>query len=121
MRNSRLIRLMLAGCLTVGPFAVSSFGQAAPKQSAPAESKEAADFREFIIQHPKALAELKKDPSLIAKPSYSKDHPVVGEYIAAHPKVKEIVKANPDFFANLSPTTRGGEHGQKKKSGEQKK
>jgi hypothetical protein len=112
---------MLAGGLALGPCAASSFGQATSKQSAPAESKEAADFREFIAQHPKALAELKKDPSLVAKPAFSQDHPVVGEYIAAHPKVKGIVKADPNFFANVTATTRGGEHGQKKKNGEQKK
>jgi len=120
MRNSGFIRLVLAGALTIGPFAASSFAQATAKQAAPAESKEAADFREFIAQHPKALAELKKDPSLIAKPAYSKDHPVVGEYIAAHPKIKEIVKADPHFFENLTATTPGGQHGKKNKNPEKK-
>ena len=102
MRNSPVMRLLLACSLVVGPLAAPAFPQAAPKQSAAAESKEAADFRDFIVQHPRALAELKKDPSLVSKPAYSKDHPVVGEYIAAHPKVKEIVKDNPAFFANLT-------------------
>jgi hypothetical protein len=120
MHNSPVMRLLLACSLVVGPLPAPAFPQAVPKQSAAAESKEAADFRKFVAQHPKALAELKKDPSLISKPAFSKDHPVVGRYIAAHPNVKEIVKANPDFFANLTATTPGGEHGQKKKSGEKK-
>jgi hypothetical protein len=120
MRNSLLIRLVLAGGLILAPFDASSLAQTTSKQSAPAESLEATAFRDFIAQHPKALAELKKDPSLISKPAFSKDHPVVGKYIAAHPKVKEIVKANPGFFANVTATTSGGEHGQKKKNGEKK-
>jgi hypothetical protein len=120
MQNSPAIRLLFACSLMLGPLAAPALSQDAPKQSSAAESKEAADFREFIAQHPKALAELKKDPSLVSKPAFSKDHPVVGRYLAAHPKVKEIVKANPGFFANLTPTTAGGEHGQKKKGGEKK-
>ena len=120
MRNSRLTRLLLVCSLTLGSLATPALPQATPKQTAPAESQEATAFREFIAQHPKALAELKKDPSLVSKPAFSKDHPVVGRYIAAHPKVKEIVKANPNFFANVTPTTSGGEHGKKKKNGEKK-
>lgn len=120
MRNARLIRLVLVGGLILAPFADSSLAQTTSKQSAPAESQEATAFREFIAQHPQALAELKKNPSLISKPAFSKDHPVVGRYIAAHPKVKEIVKANPGFFANVTATTPGGEHGQTKKKGEKK-
>ena len=120
MQNSPAMRLLLACSLVLGPMAVDALPQATPKQSAPAESPEAAQFREFIVQHPKALAELKKDPSLVSKPAYAKEHPVVGEYIAAHPKVKEIVKGNPNFFANLTATTQGGEHGQKNKKGEKK-
>jgi hypothetical protein len=120
MRNSLLVRLMLAGGLTLGLLPVATLAQPGSKQSAPAESKEAQAFREFIAQHPRALAELKKDPSLVSKPAFSKDHPVVGQYIAAHPKVKEIVKANPNFFADVTAATSGGEHGKKKKEGGKK-
>ena len=120
MQNSPAIRLLFACSLVLGPLTAPALSQATPKQSTSAESKEAADFREFIAQHPKALAELKKDPSLVSKPAFSKDHPVVGEYISSHPKVKEIVKANPGFFTNLTPSTPGGEHGKKKKNGEKK-
>ena len=116
MRNSHLTRLMLAAGLTLAPLAAPSLAAGTSKQTAPAESQEATAFREFIAQHPKALAELKKDPSLVSKPAFSKDHPVVGQYIAAHPKVKEIVKANPNFFENMTATTSGGEHGKKKKN-----
>ena len=112
--------MILAAGLALGWAAAPSPAQTTPKPSAPAESPEAADFRDFIVQHPQALAELKKDPSLIAKPAFSQDHLVVGEYIAAHPKVKEIVKANPDFFANLTAATPGGQHGKKKRNGEKK-
>ena len=120
MQNSAVVRLLLACSLVLGPMVAPALSQAAPQKSAPAESQEATAFREFIVQHPVALAKLKKDPSLVSKPAFSKEHPVVGQYIAAHPKVKDIVKANPNFFANLTATTPGGQHGQKKKKEEKK-
>ena len=121
MRNSLLTRLILACCLVSACLVAPLFPQAAQKQSAPAESQEASNFRAFIVQHPRALAELKKDPSLVSKPAYSQDHPVVGQYLAAHPKVKDIVKANPKFFENLTAATPGGQHGTPKKTKEEKK
>jgi hypothetical protein len=69
-----------------------------------------AEFKAFICEHPRALDELKKDPSLIGDPKFAESHEVVGEYLAAHPQVKDTVKAMPHFFDNLTATTKGGKH-----------
>jgi hypothetical protein len=83
----------------------SSFTLAADK-----DTDELNQFRTFIQEHPRALDELKKDPTLIAKPEFAQEHKVVGEYLAQHPRVPELVKATPHFFDNLKATTKGGEH-----------
>ena len=74
------------------------------------ESDELKQFRVFIQEHPRALEELKADPSLIGKPEFAKEHDVVGEYLSKHPTIKDQVKAFPHFFDNLTPTRKGGEH-----------
>jgi hypothetical protein len=84
--------------------------QPASKATSEAYSEELTQFRAFIAQHPRALAELKKDPSLISSPEFVKSHRVVGQYITNHPKVKEGVKANPDFFKAITARTPGGKH-----------
>jgi hypothetical protein len=75
-----------------------------------AAAKELAEFKVFIQEHPRALDELKKDPSLIRNPKFAEAHQVVGEYLAKHPKVKDEMKSVPHFFDNLTATTKGGEH-----------
>jgi hypothetical protein len=81
--------------------------------SAPA-ADELTQFKVFIQEHPRALDELKKDPSLIGNPSFAAEHKVVGEYLAQHPNVKDQVKNElkkaPHFFDNMTATTKGGEH-----------
>jgi hypothetical protein len=78
--------------------------------SAMAADDELALFKTFIEQHPRALEELKRDPSLIGSPDFAKEHKVVGEYLAKHPSVKGRVKAVPHFFDSLKAQTKGGEH-----------
>jgi hypothetical protein len=87
-------------------FAFSGFLPAQDK----AKTDELPAFKVFIQEHPRALDELKKDPSLIASQDFAKQHKVVGEYLEKHPRVIQQVQAVPHFFDNLTATTRGGEH-----------
>jgi tungstate transport system substrate-binding protein len=73
-------------------------------------SQELGQFRAFIQEHPRALDELKKDPSLLGKHEFSDEHKVVAEYLAQHPGIPDLVKAVPHFFDGLQATTKGGEH-----------
>jgi hypothetical protein len=72
--------------------------------------KELELFKAFIQEHPRALAELKKDPSLIRTKEFADQHQVVGEYLEQHPKIKDELKKYPNFFADLKATTPGGQH-----------
>jgi len=67
-------------------------------------------FRVFIQEHPRALDELKRDPSLIGRAEFVKEHKVVGDYLSKHPGIPKEVKAVPHFFDNLTATTKGGAH-----------
>ncbi len=96
MRRRIALYVMLA-CA----FPLVVFAQAAPKAAQKTQS-ELPKFKAFIEQHPRALEELKKDPSLIEKPEFAKSHRVVGQYLAAHPNVKKEVMANPKFFDGIT-------------------
>jgi hypothetical protein len=72
--------------------------------------KELENFKVFIQEHPRALDELKKDPSLIRSAAFVEEHQVVREYLEQHAKVKEELKKYPNFFADLKATTQGGRH-----------
>src|SRR5215469_9207075 len=74
------------------------------------QTNELAPFKTFIQEHPRALDELKKVPSLIGRLEFVAEHKVVGEYLAQHPQVIPQVKAVPHFFDDLKATTKGGEH-----------
>jgi len=74
------------------------------------QTNELPPFKTFIQEHPRALDELKKDPSLIGRPEFAAEHKVVGEYLAQHLQVIPQVKAVPHFFDDLKATTKGGEH-----------
>ena len=58
--------LVLAGVLAISLGAQTTKQPAETKSAQHSESKELSRFRDFITQHPKAYAELKKDPSLIS-------------------------------------------------------
>ena len=74
------------------------------------DSDELNQFRTFIQEHPRALEEPKKDPSLLGKQQFAQEHKVVGDYLAKHAGVIEQVKGIPHFFDDLKATTKGGEH-----------
>jgi hypothetical protein len=93
-------------CLVLLMLAIALSITAADKPDA----AELTRFKTFIEEHPRALDELKKDPSLIANPHFAEADKVVGEYLAKYPKVKDQVKGVPHFFDNLTATTKGGEH-----------
>ena len=54
-------------------------------------------FRTFIQELPRALDELKKDPSLLRKAEFAQQHKMVGDYLAKHPEIPDQVKAVPHF------------------------
>jgi hypothetical protein len=86
-------------------------GQSGPYNSSDqAMQKELENFKVFIQEHPRALAELKKDPALIRSAAFTDEHQVVREYLEQHVKVKEELKKYPHFFDDLKATTQGGQH-----------
>jgi hypothetical protein len=78
------------------------------------DTRDLAQFKTFIQEHPRALDELRKDPSLIGNPSFAAEHKVVGDYLAQHPRIADEVKTElkkaPHFFDEMTATTKGGEH-----------
>lgn len=76
------------------------------------------NFRAMIQQHPRALAELKNNPSVVSTPEFASEYRAVGQYLAEHPQVKDQVrnqlKSNPKYFDGLAaqPHERGqgGQH-----------
>ena len=105
---------MMAGLAMVAGIGLKAQSSASPYTSSDdAMKKELEQFKAFIQEHPRALDELKKDPSLIRTAAFSEEHRAVGEYLAEHGKVKDELKKYPNFFANLTATTTGGQHKKK--------
>ena len=50
------------------------------------------NFRAMIQQHPRALAELKNNPSVVSTPEFASEYRAVGQYLAEHPQVKDQVR-----------------------------
>lgn len=73
-------------------------------------SADLTDFKKFIQEHPRALAELKKDPSLIRTTAFADEHKPIGDYLTQHSSIKEDLKKYPNFFDDLKPTRQGGQH-----------
>jgi hypothetical protein len=93
----------------------SLLAQSSGAKSDPAMTKELDQFRVFIQQHPRALAELQKDPSLIRTAAFSEEHQAVREYLENHSAVKQELRKYPNFFDGLRPTTQGGQNKKGKK------
>lgn len=102
MLNKRLRAMGLVAVLAA-TMAAQTTGQK------PDMEKELNDFKAFIQEHPRALDELKKDPSLIQTAGFSDEHQAVREYLQAHAKVKVELKKYPHFFDNLKATNSGGQ------------
>jgi hypothetical protein len=73
-----------------------------PANTSASDRDELAQFKTYIQQHPRALAELQKNPQAIQTAAFAEDFRGVGQYLAQHPRVKELLKSNPKFFNSLS-------------------
>jgi hypothetical protein len=100
--SAGILAVLLGAVLMAQPSPYSS--------SDAAMKKELESFKVFIQEHPRALAELKKDPSLIRAAAFAEEHQTVREYLEQHAKVKEELKKYPNFFDDLKATTQGGQH-----------
>jgi hypothetical protein len=106
----------IGAILTAGILAILLSVSGLTAQSSPyslsdeAMKKELENFKVFIQEHPRALAELKKDPSLIRSAAFAEEHQVVREYLEQHAKVKDELQKYPHFFDDLKATTQGGQH-----------
>jgi hypothetical protein len=79
-------------------------------QPAANDQSELKNFQALIQQHPKALAELKKNPSALGTPQFASRYRRVGQYVQEHRKVVDQVKANPKCFDGLTATSAGGKN-----------
>jgi hypothetical protein len=56
------------------------------------------NFNRFLDSHPEIAEQLRKDPSLVDKADFVKNHPALGTYLHDHPAVREELKSHPDAF-----------------------
>lgn len=110
MTRRFVVAALLAQAVCAGVQAQSS-----GTKSDAAMTKELDEFRVFIQQHPRALAELQKDPSLIRTAAFAEEHQAVREYLENHSAVKEELRKYPNFFDGLKATTQGGQNRKGKK------
>src|SRR5689334_21653683 len=92
-------------------FSGALIAQSSPYSSSSADmKKELESFKVFIQEHPRALDELKNDPSLIRTAAFADEHKVVEEYLQQLAAVNDELKKYPYFFDDLKVTTAGGQH-----------
>jgi phage-related protein len=60
--------------------------------------RELINMDHFLDEHPEIAQELQKDPGLIDKPDFVRNHPALQQFLAQHPGVKEAFERNPDLF-----------------------
>jgi hypothetical protein len=64
-------------------------------------------FSEFLGTHSDIAKDLSKDPSLVRKDSYIREHPELQEYLNAHPEVKQQLMADPKAFLKSTQPSKG--------------
>ena len=64
-------------------------------------------FSEFLGAHSNIAKDLSKDPSLVNKDSYMREHPELQEYLNAHPEVKQQLMADPKAFLKSTQPNKG--------------
>ena len=111
-----MTRRFVVAALLAQAVCASVVAQSSGTKSDAAMTKELDDFRVFIQQHPRALAELQKDPSLIRAAAFAEEHQAVREYLENHSAVKEELRKYPNFFDGLKATTQGGQNKKGKKN-----
>jgi phage-related protein len=63
-----------------------------------ASRAELANFDRFLDGHRETAEQLRKDPTLINKREFVKDHPGLQQYLQEHPGVQAQLSANPNAF-----------------------
>jgi hypothetical protein len=54
------------------------------------------NFNRFLDSHPEIAEQLRKDPSLVDKRDFVKNHPALDSYLRDHPGVRDELKSHPD-------------------------
>jgi hypothetical protein len=57
-----------------------------------------ASFNEFLDGHSEIARQLSKNPSLVKRDEYLRDHPELQQYLDAHPTVRQQLMADPQHF-----------------------
>lgn len=60
--------------------------------------QELAQFDRFLDSHPEIAEELRKNPSLVDKNEFVKDHPALEAFLQNNPGVREELRENPNAF-----------------------
>lgn len=107
MKQKRLLKK--CGLAVFGLTASFCFARPATAQSAPSQDDrvaqdrdsrrdELASFDRFLDSHREIGEQLRKDPSLIDKRDFVKNHPALQDYLRDHPAVRQEFKENPNAF-----------------------
>lgn len=59
---------------------------------------ELANFDRFLDSHREISEQVRRDPSLLDKPEFVKDHPALQSYLQQHPGVRDQLRDNPNSF-----------------------
>lgn len=97
---------VMALLLVLGGLSIAAAAQSGTISSA--DANEMAGFRAFIVEHPRALALLKKRPWALQTAEFAEDFRSVGDYLAKHRRVKALVNNDPHFFDQLTADPRAG-------------
>ena len=97
----------LSALITLACMATPSKAQSSPPQNNPAAMSapvsdttrtELARFDQFLDSHPEIAEQLRKDPSLVNNPQFTKSHPALQTYLQDHPGISAELKENPNAF-----------------------
>ncbi len=106
-------KLQLRSCFALSALIISIWsGRPAKAQSMPTQTTttagsaqddettraELARFDQFLDSHREISEQLRKDPSLVNKERFVKDHPALQTYLSEHPGIREEINENPNAF-----------------------
>jgi hypothetical protein len=103
--RTRVAMAALAAFFWLGSPAISHAAPAqnAAKQNRPADDgdttrQELARFDQFLDAHREIGEQVRRDPSLVDKDEFVKNHPALQTFLQEHPGVREELKENPNAF-----------------------
>jgi hypothetical protein len=103
--RTRVAMAALAAFFWLGSPAISyaAPAQNAAKQNRPADDgdttrQELARFDQFLDAHREIGEQVRRDPSLVDKDEFVKNHPALQTFLQEHPGVREELKENPNAF-----------------------